>query len=135
MSELREKDIAVLQAVHDGASTTSEIQEATTLTTREINYSLTEYSLEELDLIQIDRAEGREWQEINGHEKNIWRPKQVELTDHGIQTLTKIENEGFRKYEDLDRRELIERIHQLEQRQERLENAFKDFRRKVMEKI
>jgi hypothetical protein len=131
---LRDKDKAVLQAIHNGAETVTEIREATTLSNREINYSLTEYSLEQLDLVEINRSEGREWQKINGQEKNIWKPKKIKLTDQGIQKITELQTEST-KYEDMTRRELIQRIHQLEKRQDRLENTFKDFRTKVMKQL
>ena len=131
--ELREKDIAVLQAIQTGASDTREIHEATTLTIREINYSLTEYSLEQQGLVEINRLDGRGWRKINGEERYVWKPKQVRLTDQGLKTLA--ENGTTDRFEDMSRRELIERIQELEERQNRLEAVFKDFRRKVMEKI
>lgn len=132
-AELREKDIAVLQAVQNGAATVSEIKEATTLTNREINYSLTEYSLQDLGLVEVTRSQGREWREIDGEERYVWKPKQVELTDEGIQTLADLETET--SYEDMSKRELIEQVQELENRLDRLETVFKGFRRKVMERI
>jgi len=131
--ELREKDLAVLQALQEGANTVSEIKENTVLGNREINYSLTEYSLEQQGLVEIDRLDGRGWRKINGEERYVWKPKQVRLTDQGLKTLA--ENGTTDRFEDMSRRELIERIQELEERQNRLENVFKDFRRKVMEKI
>ena len=132
--ELRDKEYAVLQAVHDGANTVSEIKEQTTLTSREINYSLTEYSLEQLGLVEIRRSKGREWRKINGTERYVWKPKTVELTDKGLQTLAG-HNPDQGGYEDWSRRELIHRIQELEERQDRLETVFKDFREKVMQRI
>ena len=131
--ELREKDLAVLQAVQEGANTVSEIKENTVLSNREINYSLTEYSLEQQGLVEINRLDGRGWRKINGEERYVWKPKQVRLTDQGLKTLA--ENGTTDRFEDMSRRELIERIQELEERQNRLEAVFKDFRRKVMEKI
>lgn len=132
MTELREKDVAVLQAIRCGASDTSQIREATTLSNREINYSLNHY-LRTNGLVEIERSEGREQREINGHEKQIWKPKTVELTDEGIKKLTQLEKEN--RYNDMSKRELIERVHELETRLDRLETVFKDFRSKVMEQI
>lgn len=123
----------MLQAVQEGANTVSEIKENTVLSNREINYSLTEYSLEQQGLVEINRLDGREWRKINGEERYVWKPKQVRLTDQGLKTL--VENGTTDRFEDMSRRELIERIQELEERQDRLENVFKDFRRKVMEKI
>lgn len=133
--KLRDKDIAILQAIHEGAETTSEIREATTLTTREINYSINEYSLEQLNLIEVNRPEGREWQETNGEKRYIWKPKQLQLTDHGLQKLAQLENGQSDRYEDMSKRELIEQVQELEQRMDRFEKVFKDFRSKVMERI
>lgn len=132
-TELRDKDLAVLQAIQQGATTTSEIKEATTLTRRQINYSINEKSLEQLNLVKVNRRDGRQWQEINNHEKKIWKPKQLELTDQGIQVLA--EHQTDNQYEDMTQEELIQTIHELETRLDRLENVFKDFRQKVMKQI
>lgn len=132
--DLRDKDLAVLQAIQNGANTVSEIKEETTLSNREINYSLTEKSLEQMNLVNINRTDTREWQQINGQERYIWKPKTVELTDKALHTLTEQDN-NINQYEDMTKRELIERIHELEQRQNQLETVFKDFRQKVMERI
>lgn len=131
-NELRDKDLAILQAIHDGASTVTEIREATTLTTREINYSLNEYSLQKLGLVKINRRKGRQ-QTQNG--KTIWKPKTISLTDKGLQKLTQHQPGDAEKYKDMSRRELIEEVHELEEQLDRLENVFKDFRSKVMEQI
>jgi len=131
--DLRQKDKAVLQAIKDGARTVSQIKETTTLSNREINYSLTEKSLQQHGLVEIQREEGREWTEIKSEERYIWKPKTVELTDKAIKLLA--EHETNTRYEDLSKQELIQRIHELEQRQDRLETMFRDFREKVMKKI
>lgn len=128
--KLREKDLAVLQALQNGANTTAEIKEATTLSNREINYSLTEKGLEQQGLVEIHREEGR--QQTPGG-KTIWKPKQVTLTDQGLQTLNQHDQET--KYEDLNREQLIQQVHKLETRVDRLETVFKDFRSKVMDRI
>ncbi|MFB6183214.1 MAG: hypothetical protein ABEI96_01550 [Haloarculaceae archaeon] len=133
--DLREKDLAVLQAIENGATTTHELNEVTTLTTREINYSLTEYSLEELGLVEITRRDGREKREIDGHEQSVWRSKQFRLTDKAHQVLAQQEAGKSERYEDLSKRELIERVDELETRLDRLETVFKDFRTKVMKQL
>lgn len=135
MTKLRDKDVAVLQAIENGASTVTEIRESTTLTTRQINYSIDEYSLEKLGLVDVDRESGREWREVNGHQKNVWKSKQVQLTDKGIQLLAELETVQGDRYEDMSKQELIERVLELEERQDRFEQVFKDFRSKVMERI
>jgi hypothetical protein len=132
--ELRGEDIAVLEALHNGASTVSEIKEETTLTTRQINYSINEYSLEELGLVEVNRKEGRAWQEINGTEQYVWNPKTIELTDHGIQTLADQETDRH-GYEEMSKQELVQRIQKLEQRVDRFEHVFKQFRKKVMDRL
>ena len=132
--ELREKDIAVLQAIQDGAHSVSEIREQTTLSNREINYSLTEKSLQEQGLVEIQKQEGREWREINGEQRYIWKPKTVTLTDKGLRKLADQDNHST-EYEDLSKRELIQQVQELEERIDRMENMFKEFRQKVMEQI
>lgn len=133
--DLREKDIAVLRAIQDGATTVPAVKEATSLTNREINYSLMEYSLEEIGLVEVGRSAGREWREIDGEEKFIWSPKQVRLTDEGIAMLATLDPEDGKQYEQLNRRELVEEVHDLEERIDRLESVFKDFRARVMDRL
>lgn len=134
-SDLREKDLAVLQAIHDGATTVAEINEVTILSTREINYSLTEKSLEQQGLVEIHRNTGRDWREINGEERYVWTPKSVELTDKGVQMIANHEIDETSRYEDVSKRELSERLQELEERQNRLETVFRDFRESVMDRI
>lgn len=133
--DLREKDVAVLRAIVNGAETVQEVKEETSLSNREINYSLTEYSLEEMGLVAVDRSEGREWREIDGAEKFIWSPKNVELTDQGIAYLATLDPEDGQQYEHMSRRELIEEVQDLEERIDRLENVFKAFRARVMDRL
>lgn len=133
--DLRDKDIAVLRAIENGATDTREIREATTLTIREINYSIDGYSLEALGLIEVTREQGREWRKIDGQEKNVWKPKQVRLTNKGIRTLAALDTLGGDQYEELSKRELIEQVQELETRLDRLETVFKDFRATVMEQL
>jgi hypothetical protein len=132
--DLRDKDIAVLQAIHNGAEDTSEIREATTLTNREINYSINEKSLEQLGLINVERPNGREQRNINGRETTTWKAKRITITDKGIQHLANNTPEKT-GYENHSKRELIQRIEELETRLERLETEYKNFRTKVMERI
>jgi DNA-binding MarR family transcriptional regulator len=122
---LREKDIAVLQALQEGASNTSEIKKATTLTLREINYSINEKSLEQLGLVEVNRSKGRQ--------QGTWKPKTIELTDQGLQVLA--EHGADIQYQDMSREELIQTVHQLEERLDRLETVFKHFRSRVMAQI
>jgi hypothetical protein len=131
--ELRDKDITVLQAIQNGATDTHQIKQETQLTTREINYSINEYSLQEKGLVQVEKQDGREWRQINGHQKKVWKPKKLQLTDKAIQLLNQLETETG--YENVSKRELAQRIQELEQRQNRLENQFKDFRNKVMDEL
>lgn len=133
-TQLRDKDIAILQAIHDGAGNTSEIKQSTTLTLREINYSLTEKSLEDMGLVDIERPEGRAWQKIGDHEKYVFKPKEVKLTDEGLQTLAH-RSKHYARFGDVSKRELVERIQELENRQDRLETVVRDFREKVMAKL
>lgn len=132
--ELREKDVAILQAIRDGAHSVSEIREQTTLSNREINYSLTEKSLQTQGLVEIQKQEGREWKEINGEQRYIWKPKQVQLTDKGLRKLADLDKRST-EYEDVSKRELIQQVQNLEERLDRMENMFKDFRQKVMEQL
>lgn len=133
--DLGPKELTILQAIHDGASTTTEIRERTILTTRQINYRINEYSLEALGLIDVERRDGRERQEFDDHERNTWASKRLQLTDRGIQILSQSETDDAENYEAMSQRELIEEVQELEERLDQLEIVFKEFRSTVMEQI
>lgn len=58
--------------------------------------------------------------------------KKVNLTDEGIRKLK--DAQPSERYQDKSKKEIIEKVYKLERRVNRLENQFKHFRGKVMER-
>lgn len=131
---LNETDLTILQAIRDGNDDTFKIREATTLTNREINYSLDEKSLEERGLVQLHRVQGQERREVNGHTTTLpHAPKRVTLTEKGREVLQDVEE--VEKYRDMSRMELIRMVREHEERIKDLETRFDVFRRQVKEEF
>lgn len=123
--ELHPHEVAILQAIRDGAADAHEVKEKTTVD-REINYRLVEQeqSLVERGLVEIGPPR-QDTEYPFPHQ-----PKTVTLTDQGIQALASVENTD--RYRDLSHEDLVDRVHDLEERLEKLESAFKRFRKRML---
>jgi polyhydroxyalkanoate synthesis regulator phasin len=71
---------------------------------------------------------------IDGQKRVFQAPKQAELTEQGQERLKKVE-EDLDEYENLTHRELVEKVHQLEDQVEDLEGRLSMFRKQVQEKL
>ena len=131
--QLRVKDQAVLQAIEDGAGDVQKITSATTLENHHVTYAFEK--LEELDLIHVEKPEGYVQRHVNGQKRVFQAPKTAELTEKGKQVLKKQIREDIDEYENLSRRELVEKIHGLETRVDVLEQKFEVFRDQVQKLI
>lgn len=129
---VREKDHTVLTCIQNGEDDVQKIKAATTLTKRDVNYAFEK--LEDLELIDIHRPDGRVERIIDGQKRVFDAPKEATLTKTGIQYLHTM-NQDRGKYEDLSRDELIEKIHNLEYRVDQLENGFEAFRQQVLQRL
>jgi len=129
---LRDKDRAVLECIRDGDNDVQQIKAATTLSKREVNYSFEK--LEDLDFIEVSRPDGQVERIIDGQKRVFDAPKEATLTDQAIQYLQSTANDGDR-FQDLTRDELVEKIHGLEARVDRLESGFENFRQQVLQKL
>lgn len=136
LERLVETDLAILQAVHEGHDDTMKIREATTLDNRSINHHLVEKegNLEERGLVDIHRPDGPERREVNGHTQYLpYAPKRIVLSEKGQAVLR--EAEQVENYLDMTRKELVQRVRELEKDIENLETRFDVFRRQVRERI
>jgi len=129
---LRDKDRAVLTCIRDGDNDVQQIKATTTLSKREINYAFEK--LEDLDFIEVSRPDGQVERIIDGQKRVFDAPKEATLTDDAVQYLQATDRNGDR-YHDLSRDELVAKIHDLEDRIDRLENGFESFRHQVLQKI
>lgn len=133
IDRLNAKDLTVLQAVRDGCEDVFEITRATTLSNREVNYSLDEKSLADMGLVELSRPDGRVVREVDGEMRSFQAPKRVALTGKGVDVLDTVDD--VERYRGMEWGELVERVRDLENRMDRLENGFATFRRQVMEKL
>jgi len=129
---LRDKDGAVIACIRDGDNDVQQIKATTTLSKREVNYSFEK--LEELDFIEISRPDGQVERIIDGQKRVFDAPKEATLTEQAIQYLQST-NQDSTKYQDLSREELVHKIHDLEDRVNRLERGFESFRQQVLQKV
>jgi len=133
MTELRDKDQAVLQAISDGYDDTQKIKSETTLENHEIRYSLDK--LEDMGLVDLEQPDGMVERVVDGQKRVFQAPTEAELTKKGDSRVTKIENEEFSRYEDLSHSELVEKVHQLESQLEELHQKFETFQRQVQQRL
>jgi len=131
--QLRSKDQAVLKHIQDGNNDIQKITEATTLENHEVNYCFTK--LADLQLINITKPDQMIERRINGQKHVFQHPKQAALTDKAKQYLNQEDTETLPEYEDLTRKELVEKIHELEGRVNELESSFEVFRKQVRERL
>jgi len=129
---LRDKDHAVLTCIRDGQNDVQQIKAATTLSKREVNYAFEK--LDDMNFIEVSRPDGQVERVIDGQKRVFDAPKKATLTDHAVQYLHTAEQDTTR-YDDFSRDELVERIHDLEDRIDRLENGFESFRQQVLHKL
>lgn len=130
--KIREKDQTVLTCIQNGEDDVQQIKAATTLTKRDVNYALEK--LEDLGLIDVHRPDGQVERIIDGQKRVFDAPKEATLTNTGIHYLHTT-NQDRGQYEDLTREELIEKIHNLEDRVAQLENGFEAFRQQVLQRL
>jgi predicted transcriptional regulator len=132
MTSLRNKDRVALTCIGNGKDDVQKITAATTLENHHVTYAFEK--LEEQDLIQVEKPDGMVEREINGQKRVFQAPKQAELTEKGRKRLEK-EEEDLDEYENLTHRELVEKVHQLEDRVEDFEGRLEMYREQVLEKL
>jgi predicted transcriptional regulator len=132
MTSLREKDRVVLTCIGNGKDDVQKITAATTLENHHVAYAFEK--LEEQGLIHVEKPDGMVEREINGQKRVFQAPKQAEMTEKGRKRLEK-EEEDLYEYENLTHRELVEKVHQLEDRVEDFEGRLEMYREQVLEKL
>lgn len=130
--QIREKDHAVLTCIRDDQGDTRKIRETTTLSNRDVNYSLNK--LEDLDLIKTKTPEGRVTQVVNGQKRNFKAPRKAALTELGRDYFATTQNRHS-PYHDLTHEELVERVQSLEEQVRALEERLEAMRKQVWNKL
>ncbi|SDQ40752.1 type IV secretory system conjugative DNA transfer family protein [Natronobacterium texcoconense] len=83
--ELREKDRRVLECIREGKDDVQKITEATCLENHEVNYCFRK--LKDLDLVEIEKPEGKVERVIDGQKRVFQAPKKASLTELGYRSL------------------------------------------------
>ncbi|MDZ7688645.1 MAG: hypothetical protein U5J64_07985 [Halobacteriales archaeon] len=122
---LRDKDRAVLQHIQNGRDDIQKITEATTLENHEVNYCFEK--LENLGLIEVEKPDGMVERVVDGQKRVFEAPKKAELADKNRQILDEIKSEDY----IYTRKELVERVNELEGKIERLELQMDVFQKQI----
>jgi len=130
---LRDKDRVVLNCIANGDDDVQKITAATTLENHHVTYAFKK--LEDYGLIKVSKPDRMVERIINGQKRVFQHPKQAELTEKGRQYLKEAEQEGIDEYQNLSHRELVEQVHELEERIGRLEKKFETFHRQVSQRL
>lgn len=130
---LRDEDRLILHQIQEGNDDVQKITSATTLENHQVNYAFEK--LEEHGLIHITKPEGYTERTINGQKRVFQHPKTAELTQKARSLLEESNPEDLEQYQDLSREELIQTIHELEQRVDELEQSFKIFQQQVQKQL
>lgn len=114
IDQLDDGELAILQAIANGATDTFEIGNATTLSNRAINYRLDDKdpNLDDRGLVAVEHVDGRVTREDNGQRREFDAPKQVQLTERGrtlLQKAARIEH-----HRSMDHEALVEKVLELE---------------------
>ena len=131
--ELREKEHLILQQIQSGNDDVQKITSATTLENHHVTYAF--QKLEEHDLLTVSKPEGTVERVIDGQKRVFQHPKQAELTQKGEQYLEETDRKDLDEYENLSHRELVEKVHRLEQELSEVKKAFRQFRKQVKREL
>ncbi|AZH26682.1 winged helix DNA-binding protein [Haloplanus aerogenes] len=132
MTSLREKDRVVLTCIGNGKDDVQKITAVTTLENHHVTYAFEK--LEEQGLIHVEKPDGMVERVIDGQKRVFQAPKQAELTENGQERL-KQDEEDLDQYENLTHRELVEKVHQVEEQVESLEARLNTFQKQVQRRL
>jgi len=130
-TNIGDREVEVLNLVKNGYDDFQRIREQMTLSWRQLDYSIEK--LEDADLVETRNPDGYTVREVEGQRRKFKEPRRVALTELGLKYLDHVEVKE--QYRDLDRDELIEKIHQLEQRVDQLEQGFQTFKDQIKRQI
>ena len=128
--DLRDKDQTVLHQIYDENTDIQQITEATTLSNREVNYCF--QKLGQRGLIEVEKPDGMIERVVDGQKRVFEHPKQARLTDKATNHL---DTKPPQKYDDMTHKELVERVHELEEEVDSLRRSLETFREQVQEKL
>jgi len=133
MTELRDKDLAVLRAISDGHDDTQKVKSETTLENHEIRYSLDK--LENLGLVELEQPDGMVERVVNGQKRVFQAPTRAKLTEYGENQVAELDTEATDRYEDMTHNELVKKLYDLESQIETLHKQFETFQKQVQKRL
>lgn len=131
--KIRDKDHVVLQHIQEGREDVQKITAQTTLENHHVSYCFEK--LEKQGLITVEKPDRMVERIVDGQKRVFQHPKKAELTGEGDEYLENAEQEDAEMYEDLSHREVVNKLHDLEDEVARLQDAFEAFRKQVQQKI
>jgi predicted transcriptional regulator len=131
--QIRDKDHVVLQHIKEGQDDVQKITAETTLENHHVSYCFEK--LEQQGLITVDKPDRMVERVVDGQKRVFQHPKKAELTEKGEEYLENAEQEATEMYEDMSHREVVNKLHDLEDEVARLQDAFEAFRKQVQQKI
>lgn len=132
LDELREKDRTVLKRIQAGDDDVQKITSSTILSNSEVNYCFRK--LHDLDLIEVEKPDGMVERTIDGTVQVFEAPKKATLTSEAMD-LEHADVQESDQYHDLSREDLIQKLHQVEDRVDELEQSFETFRKQVQQRL
>jgi predicted transcriptional regulator len=131
--KLRDKDHVILEKISEGLDDTQKITSETTLQNHEVRYSLEK--LDQLDLITVEKPDRMVERVINGQKRVFQHPLQAQPTEKGLNYLEESNQEDLEAYENLTHKELVQKVHDLENQLKELQDSFKIFRKQIQRRI
>lgn len=131
--ELRDKDQAVLHAIQEGHNDTQKITQETTLKNHHVSYCFEK--LGDIGLITVEKPDRMVERVVDGQKRVFQHPKQAKLTEKGEQYLEHSGQKDLGEYENLGHKELVQKIHDLENQMNQLQQNFEMFRGQVSNKL
>jgi predicted transcriptional regulator len=121
------------QKISEGLDDTQKITAKTTLENHHVSYSFEK--LEDLGFIIIEKPDKMVERVIDGQKRVFQHPKHAELTEKGHRYLENLEHRDPDGYNNLSKKELVEKTRTLEARLKELESKFEVFRKQVRKLI
>ncbi|MFB1064805.1 hypothetical protein [Natrinema sp. H-ect4] len=131
--QVRDKDHVVLQHVEEGRDDVQKITAETTLENHHVSYSFDK--LEDLGLVVVNKPDKMVERVVDGQKRVFQHPKQAELSDEGLKYLEESDSEDVTEYEDMSHGELVERVVDLEQEVDELNESFRLFKKQIQQKM
>lgn len=132
VDKLDDKELAILEAVSEGAGDVLEIRQATTLSNSAVNYRVNEKAtLEDLGLVTVRRIGGRVKREVDGYKKEMDAPKQVDITDLGMAVIE--EAEDMTRFKGLTDAERVEMLRSMRKELDELQTQVSILQRELRE--